>query len=813
VFLLYAFIRIIGNCKKLKVSFNIKKGDFMKRVMSVFMLVVLIIAVVITPGASNISAEPDLKIQPAPTGKVPAFPGAEGGGMYTTGGRGGEVYEVTNLNDSGEGSLRDAVSKGNRTVVFRVSGNIELESPLNIAGSNITIAGQTAPGDGICIKNYGVEIGGDNIIIRYIRVRPGDSFKNQQDAFTCMDRKNLIIDHCSFSWSTDEVCSPYQNENVTVQWSIIAESLKLSSHPKGAHGYGAIFGGINSTYHHNLILHHSSRNPRFDGNGDGTIIHNNDYVNNVVYNWGFNSAYGGEVNVYTNMIANYYKPGPDTLKGVMSRIFDAIDKDSKLYVAENYVEGSAEVTADNWKGVKEIPSEVNKLSEPVQTLEIAKQSAQDAYKAVLENAGATLPKRDALDQRYVNDVINGTGRQINSQEEVGGWPELTQTEPPVDTDHDGMPDEWEKANGLDPQNPDDRNDDNDNDGYTNLEEYLNSITTNGSKNPTVKISNISDNAVFDANSSVTITAEASDSDGEIEKVVFYDGSTKIGEVQQKPYSIKIDAIEEGEHYLSAVAIDNTGTKTQSAVLRVYANENNTIEPWASKDIGSVKISGSSSLADDILTIKGTGKIGDEKDAFHYTYQKLSGDGEITAKITFVKPKETDATAGIMIRESLDDDSPTALLALAYKKEMTKKAVFKSRDEKGAKMQSVTEQDISDMPYWLKLVRKEGKITAYISRIGGEDWEEIGSVEDKMRSDVYIGFSIDSNQSDNNICNYYKAEVSDILLTGNITSAREEGLSLGLPVYIAAGAVIAVILFLLMLFIIKRKKKNNKDVTE
>lgn len=782
----------------------------MKRVMSVIMIAVLILAVTIIPGVKNISDEQDVKIQSIPTGKVPAFPGAEGGGMYTSGGRGGEVYEVTNLNDSGEGSLRDAVSKSNRTVVFRVSGNIELESPLSIAGSNITIAGQTAPGDGICIKNYGIEIGGDNIIIRYIRVRPGDYLKNQQDAFTCMNRKNIIIDHCSFSWSTDEVCSPYQNENITVQWSIIAESLRLASHPKGAHGYGAIFGGINSTYHHNLIIHHSSRNPRFDGNQGGTVAHNNDYVNNVIYNWGFNSAYGGEVNVYTNMIANYYKPGPDTLESVKSRIFDSIDKDSKFYIAENYVEGSPEVTADNWKGVNEVPSEDNKLSKPVKTLEINKQSAQDAYKAILENAGATLPKRDALDQRYVNDVINGTGRMINSQEEAGGWPELTQAEPPADSDHDGMPDEWEKENGLNPQNPEDRNYDNDNDGYTNLEEYLNSITTNGSKNPSAKISNISDNAIFEANSSVTITADASDSDGEIEKVVFYDGSEKIGEAQQKPYSIKIDGIEEGEHYLSAVAVDNTGTKTQSAVLRVYANENNSIAPWASKDIGNVKIAGSSSLRDNILTIKGTGKIGDKKDTFHYTYQKLSGDGEVTAKITFVKPKEIDATAGIMIRESLDEDSPATVLALAYKKEMTKKAVIKSRDEKGAEMQSVVEKDITDIPYWLKLVRKEGKITAYISRMGNE-WEEIGSVEDKMGNDVYIGFSIDSNQGNNKVYNYYKAEVSDISLTGNISSAGEDGSEISWPVYIAAGAAVAVILCVAVILLLRKKKMQVKRI--
>ena len=226
----------------------------------------------------------------AVSGHILAFPGAEGYGKYTAGGRGGKVYEVTNLNDFGKGSLRAAVeAEGSRTVVFRVSGTIDLKSNLTIRNPYITIAGQTAPGDGICIKRYPLSIGADEVIIRYIRVRLGDESGVDADAISSRYNKNLIIDHVSASWSVDETMSIYHNENVTVQWCLIAESLYQSNHIKGHHGFGGIWGSNYSTYHHNLLAHHSSRNPRF-ASGCG----NTDYRNNVLYNWGYQSCYGGE---------------------------------------------------------------------------------------------------------------------------------------------------------------------------------------------------------------------------------------------------------------------------------------------------------------------------------------------------------------------------------------------------------------------------------------------------------------------------------------------------------------------------------------
>lgn len=438
-----------------------------------------------------------------------AFPTAEGYGKYTVGGRDGKVYEVTNLNDSGEGSLRAAVeAEGPRTVVFRVSGTIDLKRALSIKNPYITIAGQTAPGDGICIKRYPLNIGADEVIIRYIRVRLGNETGNDTDAISCRYRKNIILDHVSASWSIDETMSVYHCENVTIQWCMITESLFNSNHVKGSHGFGGIWGSNNSSYHHNLIAHHSSRNVRWASGGG-----NNDYRNNVLYNWGYNSSYGGEKqqvgnpkfsSFKINFVSNYYKPGPATLAGEVSyRIVNPSYRGENdygmWYVANNVVEGNEKVSADNWNGGVQ-PKGGEKmlkkfrLDAPWNSMKINEQSPEEAYKAVLANAGCTLPKRDVIDNRIVDEVRNGYATYegafykklkkvkdvskktgiIDSQEDVGGWPLLKSAPAPTDSDHDGMPDEWEKKNGLNPNDPADGNTVNE-DGYTNLEKYLNSL--------------------------------------------------------------------------------------------------------------------------------------------------------------------------------------------------------------------------------------------------------------------------------------------------------------------------------------------------
>ena len=442
----------------------------------------------------------------APT--VPAFPGAEGYGSATRGGRGGRAIAVTNLNDSGPGSLREAVgAEGPRIVVFRVSGTIVLERRLSIRNPYITIAGQTAPGDGIALRKSHLSIDADEVIIRYIRVRLGGESQGDADAISARYHKNIIIDHVSAGWSVDETVSIYHCEDVTVQWCLIAESMYQSHHVKGSHGFGGIWGSNRSTYHHNLLAHHSSRNPRF-ASGSGYT----DYRNNVVYNWGYNSAYGGEKEqpgreqfnfTAVNMVANYYKPGPATTPD--ERLYRIVSPSSrqegegygKWYVAGNVVEGSPDVTADNWNGgVQPQHGEkylaALKADEPWDAMPIDEQTAEEAYRSVLEHAGASL-SRDAADARIIEETRGGyatyegaTYEQnnrvanpdekcgiIDSPADVGGWPELTSRPAPADTDGDGMSDEWEARYGFDANDDSDGPTDKDADGYTNVEEYLN----------------------------------------------------------------------------------------------------------------------------------------------------------------------------------------------------------------------------------------------------------------------------------------------------------------------------------------------------
>ena len=428
-----------------------------------------------------------------------AFPGVEGHGKYTVGGRGGQVYEVTNLNDSGSGSLRAAVeASGARTVVFRVSGTITLESKLVIRNPYITIAGQTAPGDGICIRKFPLDIGTEQVIVRYLRLRLGDESGGAYDAMWARYYKNIVLDHVSASWSIDETVSIYFCENATVQWCVLSESLYHSLHEKGNHGYGGIWGGYYSTYHHNLLAHHTSRNPRFAGTNDNVPTSIVDFRNNVTYNWGYNSAYGGE-SARHNIVNNYYKKGPATKSGAVSyRIVqpsDAIDQIpyySKWYVTGNYVVGNATVTNDNWAGGVQpyrtsIPMDTFKVSTPFPDADISTQSAEEAYISVLQNAGATLPKRDIIDTRVIDETKNGYATYgasygankgiIDTPSDVGGWPILNSLPAPADTDHDGMPDYWEDAHALDKSDASDRNTVGA-DGYTMLEVYLNSIEFN-----------------------------------------------------------------------------------------------------------------------------------------------------------------------------------------------------------------------------------------------------------------------------------------------------------------------------------------------
>lgn len=397
----------------------------------------------------------------------PAFPGAEGYGKYTSGGRGGTVYEVTNLQDSGPGSLRDAVSQPGRTVVFRISGDIELHSQLVIMG-NITVAGQTAPGDGICVRDYPTKIGGDNVIVRYIRFRLGDRYKLSSDALDINDRTNVILDHCTMSWGVDECFTAYGNHNVTLQYCIVGEGLNINGH-----SMGGLWGGY-TTYHHNLIHTNNTRHPKYAYTYDEDIT---DSRNNVIYNWGYNSAYTSPTG-RVNLANNYYKAGPATDGSIKDRIVQG-EPTKRMYIAGNYVAGFPAVTADNWLGVDPLNGGVPirydvPFSVPVP---LPEQSALEAYAEIVRHAGASFPKRDDADNRAIKNLTDSTGFILIRQSDAGGFPKLQSMPAPVDADRDGMPDDYETGKGLDPNDDTDRNGDANGNGYTNLEDYINGLIT------------------------------------------------------------------------------------------------------------------------------------------------------------------------------------------------------------------------------------------------------------------------------------------------------------------------------------------------
>lgn len=434
---------------------------------------------------------------------VPAFPGAEGGGAYASGGRGGTVYYVNSLEDTkegdkttNEGTLRWCLDRlGPKTIIFKVAGIINLTAPLNIK-ANTTIAGQTAPGDGICIAGNTVKVTGNDVIVRFLRFRMGDLTKVEDDSFKGTHNHRVIIDHCSMSWATDEVASFYDNSDFTMQWCIISEALTQSVHRKGSHGYGAIWGGKTASYHHNLLASNDSRNPRMCGSrysnqADLELV---DFRNNVVFNWGKNSGYAGEGGCY-NFINNYYKPAKDSSN--KSRIFSPNADDGSnqqqagiwgsFYVDGNYMLGNEKVTKNNELGVQPHPASKPKsellVKCPFEVPYVTTHTAEKAFDLVLEYAGASL-KRDETDLRIIKETKEGLTPEyvkdlklglINSQTDVGGWNVYSYNpdEVPVYSVKDGVPEGWMSAHY-----PGKKATDINEEGYTYLEVYLNSLIEN-----------------------------------------------------------------------------------------------------------------------------------------------------------------------------------------------------------------------------------------------------------------------------------------------------------------------------------------------
>ncbi len=416
---------------------------------------------------------------------IPAFPGAEGFGANTPGGRGGQVIAVTSLNDSGPGSLREAcLTPGPRIIVFRVGGVIELESYIRFSEPFCTIAGQTAPGGGICLKNYGLYLRDTHdIIVRHLRVRPGDPAQKELDAITVYLCRRVIIDHCSTSWGIDETFSITDSQDVTMQWCIISEALNDSVHNKGAHGYGSLIsyngeGGI--TCHHNVWAHNNSRNPR-PGGKEGMPGFTLDFRNNLIYNWGGAAGYNGLLPQKINYVANFLRPGPSTRESAARYAFNIGGVATSFFAEGNILDGRPEATADNWQMIrlpKDAAREDVDAGQAYPAPPINQHPAEELLGAIVEGCGATLPARDAVDARVMENICAGTGAIINSQDAVGGWPEYSAGEAAPDTDADGMSDAWETANDLDPQDASDGVGDVDGDGYTNIEEFINATDPN-----------------------------------------------------------------------------------------------------------------------------------------------------------------------------------------------------------------------------------------------------------------------------------------------------------------------------------------------
>ncbi len=430
-----------------------------------------------------------------PSARLRAFPTAEGYGQYAQGGRGGRVIAVTNLNDSGPGSFRAAVeAEGPRTVVFHVSGLITLESKLVVRNPFLTVAGQTAPGKGICLRKYNFGVyGTHDVIIRYVRVRPGNLSGQTLDGMGLAYSDNAIVDHCSISWTLDEAFSSRGATNITLQRTLIAEALNEAGHkkypPGTQHGYAASIGGLIGSFHHNLLAHCAGRNWSLAGGLDKQKRHTGwlDIRNNVVYNWKNRATDGGAAKV--QFVNNYYKPGPATTFFFVlnpQREWVHLYGPQDFYAAGNILEGR--VTADEkWGGVKLPASPDFMFDEPFFEPRVRTQTAAEAYEDVLANVGCNFPALDEHDRRVLAEVREGTARYRgsrtglpglpDSQEDVGGWEDYPEVHRPPgwDKDLDGMPDDWEKAHGLDPNDPADGNGDLNGDGYTNLEKYLNSL--------------------------------------------------------------------------------------------------------------------------------------------------------------------------------------------------------------------------------------------------------------------------------------------------------------------------------------------------
>lgn len=751
--------------------------------------------------------------------KILAFSDAEGGGKYSTGARGAsnpEVYHVTNLNDSGEGSLRDALSQEGRYIVFDIDGTIELQSSLSIP-SNTTIWGQTAPGEGITVTGYDIQTknGAHDIIVRYLKVRPTDETGNEPDGLGGRFNTNVIFDHCSVSWSVDELITLYagsyesvsdtspHGNHLTVQNTLASESLRMSSHLKGAHGYGGIMGGDIASYHHNLLAHHDSRSPRLDREMDGTEV-----INNVIYDWGqTNSAYGAEpysmhnksqypTNV--NYTYNYYQYGPSTKSGLRTRIFDVTNDyedqvKSNLYFFGNYVGGSTTVTDNNSQGINNatganlVTSAVDIIDDSGEDFALTPDTASEAYDYVLENVGATIPKRDAIDARVIDDVKHQTGRVINNASEVGGLIDFSQGT--TVTKVFEVPSDWLSTNGLSGLSETDIITSGSYAGYSVIEAYVNEWTLEqqAPTNPSITVTSpaIASNSnssnlwtIINLGEAITYSATATPNGSAVTKMELYDQNALVKTYDGASSINDTIYLEEGTHFLTCRAYDEAGEKTQSTEAIVYVKGTEPTEAQSQgftfTEIGTGKYAGQGGIGindDGSYTLYGSGTSGNAGsssygtantayDTVSYFYQKISGNFDMSIKIGDIERFENQALNGLMMRETLDKGSRMVMVAdsvlkygenerLLYRTTANTKATvefFKTVDNVEVSNTSSSGDNYAVAPY-MRIVRYGDNVYTYLSQTG-EDWtdddRQVSVVElEGLADDVYIGYACDS----------------------------------------------------------------------
>ncbi len=671
----------------------------------------------------------------------PAFPTVEGGGTYSQGGRGSaekpaDVYIVTSLEDSVSdpqpGTFRYGLQRkdradGNklypRIIVFNVSGVINIDPTASKSqrrfdiGSNTTILGHTAPDGNITIAGGSLKFDGDNIIVRYLRTNLGEGY--DQDAATAKGT-NIVVDHCSFMWGVDECFTAKEILNSSIQYNIIATSLGfpnktgtnntdaeiLAGESEAKHGMGSILNGYETSYTHNLWANHGTRNPRFEGGFSyNSVTYNNkiDFANNVIYNWGHNSGYGGERgNGNTNFVGNYYKPGPNTIEKCYTRIFDVDGVKSKYYVKDNVMTSSDEVTADNTKGFHDGYTGTF-LSTPVEmTIPYNNESAQAAYEHVLASAGASYV-RNGQDARLIASVDSGISNAVNNEKEANGLDDevFIKSNGILDADSDGIDDNWETAHGLDPADKTDAvkivtDETKPYCGYTNIEYYAYDLlgewsqteTVTG-KNPVITFDgytatgNTPDTAanftvVPGGTYDLAFAIEDNGSGWATETGSSYSVYLNEKVIAQNTNSITIpDDTELGTYYLAVKAYGKNGNNTLSKGIKVIVVPNATenYEGFSSIDIGQTRIPGADVFKDGSLVSTGSGRIGrlnttetQENDAFHFNYVTVKGDFSIKAKMNNLAKLDYMQNSGLMVRASLTDAKPEFYMAsLTYVK--------------------------------------------------------------------------------------------------------------------------------------------------